>query len=511
MTAGPARRYRAIVAARFPFPSFPRGWYVIAFSPELAPGEVKTLHYFDRDIVLYRGEGGAVAAVDKTCPHLGAHLGGGSVVGDCLRCPFHGWKFDAEGQCVEVPYAPKIPPRARVGTWPVVEKNGVIHVWFDAEGGAPGWTPPELEMQGWTPNRTIRWELRSHPQEVAENTVDCAHLGPVHHVASTKVRSVEQEGERMRVVLELVASGYSIGMPDEVNDVELDVSLHGLGIVMSQTHVLTAGLFTRQRIHPTPIDGERIAIFAVANTREMPDPDYTAEIDQIFWEAFVRDFACDFPIWENKAYLEKPLLAGGDGPIGTYRKWARQFYVRTNAATTAAAPSVELSPAMARVQKLLAGSRRVLVELRRSLVPGRAAEPDELEDPETAGGTAVDPRTAVAAKGPRFASVDAYFETLAHRFDADAAGELDAVFQWRITGERPREHYAEVKSGRIATAEGTHATPTITIEMSSDDYLSMINGELNGALAFSTGRGRLRGPVRLAMRMQRLFPLDRTV
>jgi putative sterol carrier protein len=47
--------------------------------------------------------------------------------------------------------------------------------------------------------------------------------------------------------------------------------------------------------------------------------------------------------------------------------------------------------------------------------------------------------------------------------------------------------------------------------MSTDDYLSMINGELNGAFAFSTGRGRLHGPVRLAMRMQKLFPLERTV
>jgi len=46
--------------------------------------------------------------------------------------------------------------------------------------------------------------------------------------------------------------------------------------------------------------------------------------------------------------------------------------------------------------------------------------------------------------------------------------------------------------------------------MSSDDYLSMINGELNGALAFSTGRGRLHGPVRLAMKMQKLFPLSDT-
>ncbi|HWB74008.1 MAG TPA: Rieske 2Fe-2S domain-containing protein [Nannocystaceae bacterium] len=496
------------MAARFPFPSFPRGWYVVAFSHELAPGDVRTVHYFDRDIVLYRGESGAVAAVDKTCPHLGAHLGGGKVEGDCLRCPFHGWKFEASGTCVEVPYAPKIPPRARVSTWPVCEKNGAVFVYYDAQGEQPSWQPPTLEEEGWTANRTIRWELRSHPQEVAENTVDCAHLGPVHHVESTRVVSVEQNAERMRVVLELVASGYSIGMPDEVNDVELDVSLHGLGVIMSQTHVITAGLYTRQRIHPTPIDGDRIAIFALANTREMPDPGYTREIDDIFWDAFVHDFACDFPIWENKAYLERPLLAGGDGPIGAYRKWARQFYVQhaQPSAPAGAAVDVAFSP-LQRVRRILADSRRVLLELRRSLAPTTKA--DDFDDLPQASGAA--PRRAVAEQVRRFASVESYFDTLARRFDPAAAGEIDAVFQWRLSGDRPFDHWATVKRGHIETASGVHATPTVTIEMSSDDYLRMINGELSGPFAFSTGRGRLRGPVRLAMRMQQLFPLDRQV
>ena len=51
----------------------------------------------------------------------------------------------------------------------------------------------------------------------------------------------------------------------------------------------------------------------------------------------------------------------------------------------------------------------------------------------------------------------------------------------------------------------------LAIEMSADDYLKMINGELHGARAFASGRGRLRGPVRLAMRMQRLFPLEKRI
>lgn len=512
------------VAARFPFPSFPRGWYVVAFSTDLAPGEVRTLHYFDRDLVAFRSATGVVSVLDKTCPHLGAHLGGGTVDGECLRCPFHAWKFAGDGHCVEVPYAPKIPPRARVRAWPVLEQNGTILVHYDAVADAEGEArPPEplapLDERGWTPNRTVRWEIRSHPQEVAENTVDCAHLGPIHHVTSTTVRSVEQDGDRMRVVLDLVASGQAVGMPDETNEVELDVTLRGLGVIVSNTYVSTAGLRTRQRIHPTPIDRERIAIFALGNTLEMPDPEYTREIDQLFWDAFLADFPRDFPIWENKAYLDRPLLAAGDGPIGAYRKWARRLYT-TPAATTEPPRMVRVEPAPAidRVRRVLARSRLVFEQIRRDLVPvvvarrnpkpAPAPEPDDAAPPADAKApAAAAPRTAA----PRFASVDVYFDTLARRFDPEAAGDLDAVFQWRLDGPKVREHYARVRRGTIETATGVHESPTVTIEMSSDDYLQMINGELNGALAFSTGRGRLRGPVRLAMKMQRLFPLERTL
>jgi nitrite reductase/ring-hydroxylating ferredoxin subunit/putative sterol carrier protein len=462
-------------------------------SSDLAVGEVATVHYFGQDIVLFRGESGAVSAFDRTCPHLGAHLGGGSVEGDCLRCPFHGWRYDAQGRCVEVPYAPKIPPRARVRSWPVTEQNGLVFVYHGAEL-AP-WALPVLDTEGWTGARAIKWEIRSHPQEVAENTVDCAHLGPVHHVASTTVRSVDQDAHVMRVVLELVASGEAIGMPDEINDVELDVTLHGLGRIVSLTDVKNAGLLARQRIHPTPIDGERIAIFALAEIREMAEPEYTREMDDIFWHAFVTDFPRDFPIWENKAYLERPLLAGGDGPIGPYRKWARQFY----------APVAEPGRESARAMPGLSALHGRLSRLRST---ARAWLAQRLEPPTAARRP---PAPPIRRAAPRFASVEAYFDTLEHRFDPEAAGELEAVFQWNLSGERSYERFAEVRGGSVQTSPGVHRAPTLTIEMSTDDYLRMINGELNGAMAFSTGRGRLRGPVRLAMRMRKLFPLEREV
>ena len=473
---------------RFPFPSFPTGWYVVGVSADVAPGEVRTVHYLGQEIVLFRTAAGVLSALDRTCPHLGAHLGGGRVDGDCLRCPFHRWAFDGQGRCTDVPYAPKIPPRAAVRAWPLREQNGLVFVHHSLDGAPPTWEIPRLDEEGWTANRVIRWELRSHPQEICENTVDSAHLVPVHDAISCRVVSCEPKGPVLRVVLNMVATGAVIQMPDEINEVELDVTLHGLGQIVVNTHVITAGLRTRQRIHSTPIDGQRIAIFGVANTREMPDPAYTAEIDEIFWNAFVADFQKDFPIWEKKAYLERPLLAGGDGPIGRYRRWARQFYGEVPA-------EVEESPAE---------SRGALARIA-GWVRGRG---------ESNGSSPLAaPVSAPAAPKVQatFPSVAHYFETLERRFDAQASGDLEAVFQWVLTGEGARSEFAEVRAGAIKVASGSHARPTLTIEMSASDYLLMINGELNGARAFATGRGKLRGPVRLAMRMQKLFPLDRAV
>ena len=60
-------------------------------------------------------------------------------------------------------------------------------------------------------------------------------------------------------------------------------------------------------------------------------------------------------------------------------------------------------------------------------------------------------------------------------------------------------------------AAGEHENPTVTPEMATADYLRVTTGEPTGASAFAAGLGKLRGPVHLAMKMQRLFSLDRVV
>ena len=89
---------------RYPFPPFPNGWFQVAYTDEVAPGGVRSLHAFGKKLVLYRTESGEARVFDAHCPHLGADLGvGGKVEGDTIRCPFHGWRYGEDGRCVEVP------------------------------------------------------------------------------------------------------------------------------------------------------------------------------------------------------------------------------------------------------------------------------------------------------------------------------------------------------------------------------------------------------------------------
>jgi len=64
--------------------------------------------------------------MDANCAHLGADLGCGTVVGDTLQCPFHNWRYGADGVCTSVPHAAQIPAFARLRTYPVVEQHGSV-------------------------------------------------------------------------------------------------------------------------------------------------------------------------------------------------------------------------------------------------------------------------------------------------------------------------------------------------------------------------------------------------
>lgn len=160
-------------------------WYVLAESAAVTnkPHKVRAL---GQDLVLFRrASDRAVVALSDLCVHRMASLSEGSMDGDCIRCPYHGWTYGADGSCVHIPANPSgtpVPRRARVDSYPVQEKYGWVWVFLgDAPEDARPPLPPfeQMGQPGW---RAVRGEFtwRAGYGRVVENAVDVAHTPFLH-------------------------------------------------------------------------------------------------------------------------------------------------------------------------------------------------------------------------------------------------------------------------------------------------------------------------------------------
>ena len=111
--------------------------------PRMAVRPVKTVRLLGQDLVLFRDASGGFGLLDRACPHRGADLAFGRLEPEGLRCPFHGWKFAADGTCLETPAEPAgstLCTRVRQRSYPVREQAGVLFAWL----GPEALVPPEL-------------------------------------------------------------------------------------------------------------------------------------------------------------------------------------------------------------------------------------------------------------------------------------------------------------------------------------------------------------------------------
>jgi phthalate 4,5-dioxygenase len=117
-----------------------RYWQPVALAEELTgPRPLKPVQLMGQQFVLFRDEQGRLGMLDRDCPHRGADLAYGRIENGGLRCLFHGWLFDVNGQCRETPAEPagsKLCTRIRHSAYPVVEKSGVIFAYI-GEGEPP--------------------------------------------------------------------------------------------------------------------------------------------------------------------------------------------------------------------------------------------------------------------------------------------------------------------------------------------------------------------------------------
>jgi phenylpropionate dioxygenase-like ring-hydroxylating dioxygenase large terminal subunit len=323
-------------------------WYPLAESAKLTdtPLLAKML---GQDFVLFRDSAGAAHCLSNICVHRGGSLAHGRIKGDCIQCSYHGWKFDGEGKCTRIPMmAPdaKLPPRAKVDSYPVQEKYGLVFAFLGdllEEERIPVLPIPEYGQPGWA--ATIQhWVFDFNYHRGMENGVDPSHnefVHPTHgysgerddyHLKERKALDHEW-GSWMKL------GGIAPALPDpkmreasgrsESGFVESETGHHGVASIWTYIHP-SKTMFIHQYLFESPIDEFHTDVYIV-NLRnfliEGKDDNRMMERNQ--YVGFQdRDVLLQVrPRFSPKTNIKETFVKG-DECVARYREWVKKWQAK---------------------------------------------------------------------------------------------------------------------------------------------------------------------------------------
>jgi 5,5'-dehydrodivanillate O-demethylase oxygenase subunit len=158
---------------------FRRFWIPVARLDDVAPGRTKPIQLLNEKFTYYRGETGTPHLVGYYCAHRSTQMSTGWVEGDCIRCFYHGWKYDESGLCIEQPaemdnFAAKV----RIAGYPTQTYLGLVYAYL-GEGEPPEfWRFPTMEQPGELLVKS--WVRNSNYWNGLENACDQVHVNFVH-------------------------------------------------------------------------------------------------------------------------------------------------------------------------------------------------------------------------------------------------------------------------------------------------------------------------------------------
>jgi len=190
---------------------FLRNYWYIAAMPDEVGRELLSRWILNEPILLYRNEAGAPVALRDICPHRNLPLSEGVLLGDTIRCGYHGLEFGPDGKCTQIPAQPNIPPRFRVRSYPVVEKWRWVWIWMGDPDLADESRIPDFHWNDdpdWTPTGG-HFYIRCDYGLLVDNLLDLSHETFVHAltignaaVAETPVRT-ESGDDEVRVLRQI--------------------------------------------------------------------------------------------------------------------------------------------------------------------------------------------------------------------------------------------------------------------------------------------------------------------
>jgi phenylpropionate dioxygenase-like ring-hydroxylating dioxygenase large terminal subunit len=297
---------------------FSASWFAVATSAELGIGQVIGRDFLHGRVAVYRGTDGVARVRSGYCRHLGADLGGGTVMENNLTCPFHGWQYGPDGRCAVIPAGDRPVPRARLYPFATVERYGLI--W------AFNGTQPAFDIPSFTgvSDEELAYRVYDDPFDypvdpfvVMSNSLDLQHLTIVH-----ELRLVEPVTHFDR---DAASIGYRAHLvSDDFGDMDQYVKITGTNIFTMDGQM--GGMPFRALAVATPTVPGHSKIHSVVFARKDVGSEEHVQNLLAGMEQFTLFLSQgDHPVLSRIHFREDILLSGPDKALMMYLRHVREF------------------------------------------------------------------------------------------------------------------------------------------------------------------------------------------
>jgi 3-ketosteroid 9alpha-monooxygenase subunit A len=317
---------------------FARGWHCLGLAEKFRDGQPHAIEAFGTKLVVFADSHGELHVLDGYCRHMGGDLTQGTIKGDTIACPFHDWRWNGEGRCVEVPYAHRIPMRARTRSWTTCEQNRQLFVWNDPQGNPP---PPEVaipRIEGAFSDEWSDWTWDSvridgaNCREIIDNVVDMAHFFYIHFAFPTFFKNV-MEGH---VAAQFLNTRPRPDVPSTASQsgestLRSEAAYYGPSYMIDYLYNDWNGINIESVLINChyPVSPDSFVLQWGLIMKRLPglSTEQAAKAAAKFAKGIGVGFLQDVEIWKNKTRIDNPLLCAEDGPVYQLRRWYEQFYV----------------------------------------------------------------------------------------------------------------------------------------------------------------------------------------
>lgn len=273
-----------------------RYWMPAAVAAELTDDKpIKAVRLLGEDLVIYRDNTGRYGLVGEQCPHRRASLAFGRVDEEGIRCPYHGWKFDGAGKCLEQPAEPEtggFKDKITHTAYPVEKLGGLLWAYLGPE---PRPLLPRWDVLAWENGK--RWVEKHEVYhcnwlQPMENSVDPSHLFWLHGETAHLVGVVDKYEEEHNFIPFEFGILKQRRTPGRKPGEGTQLDQHPLVFPITLRHVFRAlktdGLVRHNLQIRVPVDDAHTQVYVVYFTPS--DTDYSPSGGDAPWEYFpIRD------------------------------------------------------------------------------------------------------------------------------------------------------------------------------------------------------------------------------